>query len=75
MESTLEAVLEEVGERLRLHAGGIELVDADEATGVVRVRFAGTCRHCPLSTMTLKHGVEAALRDRLPWFREVIAVE
>lgn len=75
MESAIEAVLGEVRERLRLHAGGVTLVDADEATGEIRVRFEGTCTHCPLSAITLTHGVEAALKERLPWCRRVIAVK
>lgn len=74
MESTIEAVLGEVRERLRLHAGGVELVSADEVTGEVRVRFQGTCAHCPLAAFTLKHGVETVLKERLPWCRTVIAV-
>lgn len=74
MESAIEAVLEEVRERLRLHAGGIQLVGVDKEAGEVHVRFEGTCRHCPLSAMTLKHGVEAALKERLPWCQRVIAV-
>lgn len=60
---------------LRLHRGGIELVDLDEPSGRVHVRFKGTCVGCPLSQMTLKMGVEAALQDAIPEIREVIAVE
>lgn len=74
METTVETVLEEVRERLRLHAGGVALVGVDEAAGEVRVRFEGTCAHCPLSAFTLKHGVEAVLKERLPWCTTVIAV-
>lgn len=74
MEPAIETVLEEVRERLRLHAGGLTLVDVNRETGVVSVRFEGTCRHCPLSAMTLRYGVEQVLRDRLPWCTSVIAI-
>ena len=74
MEDTLKAVLEEVGERLRLHAGGIELIDFSQEIGQVRVRLVGTCGHCPLAAFTLKHGVEAVLKDRISWVTSVIAV-
>ena len=74
MEDTLKTVLVEVGERLSLHAGGIELVDFSRESGVVRVRLVGTCGHCPLAAFTLKHGVEAVLKERLPWVTSVLAV-
>lgn len=74
MEDTLEVVLAEVGERLSLHAGGIELVDFSKESGLVRVRLVGTCGHCPLAAFTLKHGVESVLKERLPWVTSVIAV-
>lgn len=75
MEAPLETVLEEVRERLRLHAGGIELVSADEASGKVAVRFLGTCRTCPLAKFTLKNGVESVFKERLPWVQEVSLVD
>lgn len=74
MEPSIESVLEEVRERLRLHAGGLTLVDVDQARGIVSVRFEGTCRHCPLSAMTLHHGVEQLFKERLPWCTSVVAI-
>ena len=74
MEDTLKTVLAEVGERLALHAGGIELVDFSQESGIIRVRLVGTCGHCPLAAFTLKHGVEAVLKERLPWVTQVVAV-
>lgn len=71
MENPLEEALEEVRARLRLHAGGVELVAADEATGTVVVRFHGTCRSCPLAAFTLQHGVQAVLERRVPWVTTV----
>ncbi len=74
METPLEAVLREIGECLQLHAGGIELVDFSEETGDVRVRLVGTCGHCPLAAFTLSHTVTLALKERLPWVKNVIAM-
>lgn len=75
MRDLVEAVLEEVRKALRVHAGGIELVEADEATGVVKVRLTGMCVGCALSEVTLKRGVEVALCDAIPGVKEVIAVK
>jgi len=40
--------------------------------GVVKVRLQGHCVGCPMSAMTLKQGVEAHLKRRVP---EVVKVE
>ena len=75
IEEQIEAVLEQVRPLLRMHKGGIELVDYDDQTQVVRVKFQGMCVGCPLSEMTLKGGIEAAIKDALPVIKEVVSVE
>jgi Fe-S cluster biogenesis protein NfuA len=54
--------------------GDIELVSIDEQTGIVSIRFQGACRGCPGAAMTLKMGIERALREREPSVKEVVAV-
>lgn len=68
----IESALEEIRPMLARHAGNIEL--AGFADGVVKVRFAGTCRGCPLSELTLKAGVEAHLKEKVPGVERVEAV-
>lgn len=68
----IEKTLEEIRPMLARHAGNIEFVDFID--GVVRVRFAGTCRGCPLSALTLKAGVEAHLKEKVPGVERVEAV-
>lgn len=75
MKEQIEAALDRVRPALRMDGGGIELVDIDEGTGVVKVRLQGACRGCPMSQITLKMAVEAAIMDALPQIKEVIAVE
>jgi Fe-S cluster biogenesis protein NfuA len=70
----IERVLDTLRDGLAMHAGNVELVDMDEATGVVSVRFQGTCVGCPMSDMTLKAGIEDTLRQIVPEVREVVAV-
>jgi len=57
---------------LQADGGDAELVDVTE--GVVKVRLKGACSGCPMSTMTLKQGIERILKERLPEVKEVIAV-
>lgn len=75
IEQQIEKVLEQVRPSLRMDGGGIELVKFDELTGVVQVRLRGACVGCPMSEITLKMGIEAALQDALPQVKEVIAVD
>jgi Fe-S cluster biogenesis protein NfuA len=41
---------------------------------VVKVKLTGACGGCPMATMTLKGGIERALKEEVPEVREVVAV-
>ncbi|MPZ92820.1 MAG: NifU family protein [Actinobacteria bacterium] len=43
--------------------------------GTVTVRLFGTCESCPISPVTLKHGVERLLKERIEGVTEVVAIE
>jgi Fe-S cluster biogenesis protein NfuA len=80
MKSEKELVLEKVNlaiEQLRpfLHddGGDMELVDITE-NGIVRVRLLGACSDCSMSVMTLKAGLEEALKSSSPEIKGVEAV-
>jgi len=75
IEHQIERVLEQVRPALRMDGGGIELVRYDSKTGAVHVRMQGACVGCPMSQITLKMGVEAALQNAIPEIKEVIAEE
>ena len=49
----------------RSHGGEIDLVGVSEA-GDVTIRLRGACRGCPMSGLTLKHGIEEQLRALVP---------
>ena len=58
-----------------LHADGgdMELVDiTDDA--VVQVRLLGSCSDCSMSQMTIKGGLEEALKMAAPELKGVVAV-
>lgn len=58
---------------LQNDGGDISLVDVtDDLT--VRVKLHGACGSCPYSLMTLKNGVEQAIRRDVPEIKEVVAV-
>jgi Fe-S cluster biogenesis protein NfuA len=70
----VERVLETLRGGLAMHAGGVDLVDANLETGLVSVRLLGTCVGCPMSDLTLKAGIEETLRELVPEVKEVVAV-
>lgn len=53
--------------------GDVTLVDITDDL-VVKVRLTGACDGCPFSLMTLKAGIEQAVRKKLPELKELIAV-
>jgi Fe-S cluster biogenesis protein NfuA len=68
----VEAVLEKLRPMLMMDGGNIELVDVKE--GEVFVHLMGACGMCPSSTMTLKMGVERALKEEIPSIKRVVQV-
>ena len=72
MREKVEAVLNQIRPNLAADGGNVELIDASD--GVVKVRLTGACGGCPMASMTLKHGVERVLKERLPEVKEVVAV-
>lgn len=70
----IEVVLSKIRPTLHMDGGGIELVNYYEDSGVVEVKMQGACVGCPMSEITLKMGIEAALKEVIPEIKEVIAI-
>lgn len=66
----VEAAIEEIRPNLQADGGDIELVDVEN--GIAKVRLKGACAGCPMSTMTIKWGVETFLKKKIP---EIVKVE
>jgi len=73
MKEAVEKVIEQVRPALQADGGDVELVEvADD--GIVKVRLKGACGSCPMSTMTLKMGIERAVKEQVPGIKEVVQV-
>jgi len=72
LKEKVEEALNKVRPSLQADGGDVELVDVDDAEGVVKVRLQGSCAGCPMSQMTLKMGIEKILKQNVP---EVSRVE
>lgn len=71
MTDTLRGQVEEILESLRpallADGGNVELVDVDD--GIVKLRLVGACSSCSSSLVTLKMGIERALKKAIPLVR------
>lgn len=70
MREKVEKVLNELRPSLQAHGGDVELVDVTD-DGVVKLRLAGACGGCPMSTYTLKLGIERELKKAIPEIKSV----
>ena len=58
---------------LKVDGGNVEVVDVTD-DNIVHVRWMGNCETCSMSAMTMKAGIEQAIRNKMPEIRGVIAV-
>lgn len=70
----IEAVLTELRPALHADGGDVEFVDFDEDEGTVRLRLLGLCESCPISSVTLKQGIERRLVAAVSGVRQVLAI-
>ena len=68
----VEEVLDKIRPMLVRDGGNVELIDVND--GTVEVKLTGACAGCPMSTMTLKMGIEEILKREIPEVKEVVAV-
>jgi Fe-S cluster biogenesis protein NfuA len=67
----LEAI-DAIRPALQADGGDIVFKEIDD-DAVVHVDLLGACGTCPISTMTLKAGVERIIKDRVPGITAVVA--
>ncbi|HHY62753.1 MAG: NifU family protein [Bacillota bacterium] len=73
MREKVEALLDEIRPSLQADGGDVELVDVTE-DGIVKVRLKGACAGCPMSTLTIKNGIERVLKNEIPEVKAVQSV-
>jgi Fe-S cluster biogenesis protein NfuA len=71
MQDKVEAVLDKIRPSLVADGGNVELIEVND--GVVKLKLTGACAGCPMSTMTLKQGIERILKHEIPEIKEVVA--
>jgi Fe-S cluster biogenesis protein NfuA len=73
MKEKVETALGKIRPSLNADGGDVELIEVSP-DGVVKVKLTGACQGCAMSQMTLKMGIERALKQEVPEVKEVIGV-
>jgi len=66
-------ILRRIRPSLQADGGDVKLIEVSP-DGVVKVKLTGACGGCAMSQMTLKMGIERALKQEVPEVKEVIGV-
>ena len=73
LRSKVIVALDQLRPFLHADGGDMELIDiTDDA--IVQVRLLGSCSDCSMSQMTIKGGLEEALKMAAPELKGVVAV-
>jgi len=73
MKERVEEALNSIRPMLQADGGDVELVEVTE-DNIVKVKLKGACGSCPMSTYTLKLGIEQRLKEAIPEIKEVVSV-
>lgn len=73
MKEKVANILEKIRPSLQADGGDVKLVEVTD-DGVVKVELQGACKGCPMSTLTVKNGIEKTLKQHVPEVKEVISV-
>ena len=73
MHGQIEEALDTIRPYLMADGGSVRLLDVTD-DNVVELELLGACGSCPMSTMTLRAGIEQALKRSVPQVSRVEAV-
>ena len=73
MEAALLEAVDAIRPALQSDGGDMRVLEYNAESGVVDIELLGACGGCPMSTMTLKAGIERILMDRVPGLTQVRA--
>ena len=69
----VESAIDEIRPYLIADGGDIKVISIDNKN-IVNLELIGSCETCPMSPMTLKAGVEEAIKKRVPEINGIYAV-
>ena len=69
----VEKALDTIRPYLEADGGDVKILEIDDSQNLV-LELMGNCGSCPMSTMTMKAGVEEAIKREVPEINSVHAV-
>ena len=69
----VESAIDEIRPYLIADGGDIKVISIDNKN-IVNLELLGSCETCPMSPMTLKAGVEEAIKKQVPEIKGIYAV-
>ena len=69
----VESAIDEIRPYLIADGGDIKVISIDNKN-IVNLELLGSCETCPMSPMTLKAGVEEAIKKQVPEINGIYAV-
>jgi len=69
----IEEALDNIRPYLEADGGNVRVIDLTDEM-VLKLELLGNCGSCPMSTMTLKAGVEEAIKKAVPEIKKVVAI-
>ena len=69
----VEEALELIRPYLQADGGNVSLIEITD-DNIVKVELMGACRSCSMSMMTLKAGIEEAIKRAVPEIKSVEAI-
>jgi len=73
MKEKVKQALNKIRPALQAGGGDVKLVSVDEDR-IVKVQLQGACYGCPMSQLTLQHGIDRNLKDLVPEVKQVVAL-
>ena len=71
--SKIESALEQVRPFLKADGGDVSLVEVTN-DNIVRIQLHGACKGCSISHITMKAGIEEAIKSAVPEIKTVEAI-
>lgn len=69
----IDRAVDSVRPYLKTDGGDVKIVDVTDQN-VVIVELLGSCESCPMSPMTMKNGIEEAIKKAVPEIKGVQAI-
>ena len=69
----IEMALQSVRPHLEADGGDVEVVEVTDDM-IVKVKWIGNCENCFMSIMTMKAGIEEAIKSKVPEIKGVEAI-